>query len=123
MYNRMHYKLTTPIDPNDPKRTFKDLVFPTMNQTSEDILTRTMMDPYTSNWFNVYFYGMLKRNNATLTAAQQMFRHLTFDRIEDYLAVYNFMMPLQEVRNPLLILTQSSVVQFLVYFFYTHDST
>ena len=90
MYNRMYYKLTTPISPNDPKRTELDVIFPTMNQSTETVLTRTMMDKFTSHWFNVYFYGMLKRNNMTQAVAQHAFKDLTFDKIDDYITVYNF---------------------------------
>ena len=97
MYNRMHYKLTTPIKPNDPNRTDADVIFPSLNQTAKDVLTRAMMDPFTSHWFNVYFYGMLKRTNETQAIAHQKFKHLKFDTIEDFITIYNFFIPQQEV--------------------------
>jgi len=89
-YNRMYYQLTTPISPNDPKRTNLDVIFPTLNQTTETVLKRVMMDKFTSHWFNVYFHGMLKRNNVTQAYAQQTFKQLSFDKIEDYISVYEY---------------------------------
>ena len=89
-YNRMYYKLTTPISPNDPKRTNLDVIFPTLNQKTQTVLTRVMMDQFTSHFFNVYFYGMLKRNNATEAYAQKAFKQLSFDKIEDYFSVYEY---------------------------------
>ena len=97
MFNRMYYKLTTPISPNDPKRTNLDVIFPTLNQSTDTVLSRTMMDKFTSHWFNVYFFGMLKRNNVTQAVAQQTFKQLSFTKIEDYIAVYNFFIASLEV--------------------------
>ena len=96
MYNRAYYQLTTPVVPKDSEKA-KDIIFPTINKTTEDVLTRAMMDPFTSHWFNIYFYGMLKRNNETQAKAWSMFKHLKFDQISDFVTIYNFFMPLQEV--------------------------
>eukprot|EP00795_Rhopilema_esculentum_P006097 gene6097-11484_t len=95
MYNRAYYQLTSPAVPKDSERA-KEIIFPTINKSTEDVLTRAMMDPFTSHWFNIYFYGMLKRNNETQAKAWSMFKHLKFDQISDFVTIYNFFMPLQE---------------------------
>ena len=98
-FNRMYYRLTAPISPNDPKRTSLDVIFPTLNQTTETVLTRVMMDKFTSHWFNVYFYGMLKRNNETEAYAQKVFKQFSFDKVEDYISVYEYFIASIKVRR------------------------
>ena len=98
MYSRSFFKLTTPIKPDDPSRKNQDLIFPTLNQTTEAVLQRTMMDPYTAHWFNVYFHGMLLRNNKTLSSPiVKQLMSLRFDSYDDYVKIFEFFMPLQEV--------------------------
>ena len=86
-YEQKFYKLTTP-KPED-SRSVLDIAFPVLNQTTESVLMRAMLDPFTAHWFNVYFQGMLMRNNKTFSAVmKRSARSTTFASYDDYKMVF-----------------------------------
>ena len=90
-YERLFYRLSAPKP--EESRSILDPTFPYMNQSTESILARTMLDPFTAHWFNVYFQGMLLRNNKTFDAALKgKLPYVKFSSYEDYKSVYNFFM-------------------------------
>eukprot|EP00794_Sanderia_malayensis_P009589 gene9589-10576_t len=96
LYYRSFYKLTTPIKRDDPKRTELDVIFPSLNQSTDAVIKRSMMDPFTAHWFNIYFHGMLLRNNATAAVAVKTFSGLKFDNYGDFIQVANYFKQSQE---------------------------
>ncbi len=97
---RSFYKLTTPISPNDPKRTNLDVIFPALDQKTEDVMAAAMLDPFSAHWFNMYFHGMLKRNNDTKKIADEKFASLKYDSYEDYIKIREFFVASQVVGIP-----------------------
>ncbi len=97
LYYRSFYKLTTPIKRDDPKRTQLDLIFPSLNQTTESMIKRSMLDPFSAHWFNVYFHGMLLRNNATAAVAMKTLGGLKYDSYDDFVKLADYFKKSQEV--------------------------